>query len=258
MDDADKLVSLFQLPPEAMLDRALPKTFFTREFELTPSEKKLLSKPYLFEKITWKARLRLNTVNVPPYQSKTERFIELQIFTIEIKQEMFSSHHLKVEQLFFKYIPYPLILIASNRPYFHISFANHHINPNQAGSLVVDKIYRIKLPMEMNYSEWAIHSLHLGKQSSIHLKSLYHDFLKNFVALEISALTNKMCKLNSQDQMREAYELLEGIKRCKREMKTIRKSIVKTTHMNDRIELGTKIHQLKTQIQSNLKKLNEF
>ncbi len=258
MSDMDQIISLLQIPSEAFLNRTVPKTFFSREFDLTPDERRLLGKPHLLEKIQWVARLRLNTINIPPYKSETERFLEIQVFTVDIHPEKYATYQPKIEHLLFKYIPYPLILISRDSKHFHISFASHHLNPHQPEQLVIDQIYRIELPLDFTKTEWSNQSLQSDHWLSRDLKVLHQNYLQKFIALEVSTLTKKNCKPDSPGKMKEAHKLLQSLKQTSKEIESTKKAIKKCRQINEKVELGTKLHEIAAQREQILKKLLKF
>jgi len=92
----------FTLPPQACVERFIPKSkFFEKTLVNTKLKKEFTDK---IQKIIWKYKLAEETIGI----NKTEATEEIQIFEIQLKEQIIPKNVLKVID---KTIPYPILYI---------------------------------------------------------------------------------------------------------------------------------------------------
>jgi len=90
------------LPQQALVERFIPKSkFFEKTVVNTKLKKEFTDK---IQKITWKYKLAEDTIGI----KKTETVEEIQIFEIQLKEQVIPKNVLKVID---KTIPYPILYI---------------------------------------------------------------------------------------------------------------------------------------------------
>lgn len=92
----------FKLPKEAFVNKFIAKTKFYERVSLNSKlQKEFINK---IQKITWKYKIAEDTVNIP----KTDKVTEIQIFEIELKEQIIPKNILKIID---KSIPYQILYI---------------------------------------------------------------------------------------------------------------------------------------------------
>lgn len=89
-----------KLPKEAFVNKFIPKNKFYEKVKLASKlQKEFVEK---IQKITWKYKLAENTIGI----TKTEKVVEIQVFEIELKEQVIPKNVLKVID---KAIPYQIL-----------------------------------------------------------------------------------------------------------------------------------------------------
>lgn len=119
-------MDIFNLPPQTVVNRVIPKNRFDRY--ATPSQRRQFSEKIV--RIKWSNKLATLTTNLPSYSID-----EIQVFHIELKIQDKIPQILKVIE---KAIPYRIIFVIEYHDQYFISASEKHPHPVNADVAVVD------------------------------------------------------------------------------------------------------------------------
>ena len=200
------------LPPSAFVNKFIPKSkFFGKAIINTKLKNELADK---IQKITWKYKLSESTINTP----KTELVEEIQIFEIELKQQVIPTNILKIID---KTIPYPILYL--------LKFGTHHASGMALKNDSVQSYY---------FSEWDE-----DKQfdfTGINLERIYEKLIKNFIT-----------KTDTVDkEFKQMVETDQKIKVLEKEIEILKNKIRRETQFNKKVELNTLLQKKENELKN--------
>jgi len=204
---------LLQLPDSAFVNKFIAKSKFYNRVSLnTKLQSEFTNK---IQKITWKYKLAEDTIGI----SKTVNVTEIQIFEIEIKQQVIPKNVLKIID---KSIPYKILYIFTYKD---------------------DIAYGITLKEKnsvQNYyfSEWnqEIHFNFTG----IDLEKVYQKLIKSFITNEAK----------SQNSFNDIIEVDNKIKSLVIDISALESKIKKEKQFNRKVELNKTLIVKQSQLAS--------
>lgn len=202
-----------QLPDNAFVNKFIAKSKFYNRVSLSSKLQSEFTNK--IQKITWKYKLAEETIGI----SKTENVTEIQIFEIELKQQVIPKNVLKVID---KSIPYQILYIFIYKD---------------------DIAYGITLKEKNNaqnyyFSEWN-QEMHFNF-TGIDLEKVYQKLIKAFITNEAK----------SQNSFTDIIEVDIKIKRLENEIIALVSKIRKEKQFNRKIELNKTLIEKQNQLKS--------
>lgn len=192
---------LLQLPDSALVNKFIAKSKFYNRVSLnTKLQSEFTNK---IQKITWKYKLAEDTIGI----SKTENVTEIQIFEIELKQQVIPKNVLKIID---KSIPYQILYIFTYKD--NIAYG---ITLKENNS--VQNYY---------FSDWnqEIHFNFTG----IDLEKVYQKLIRSFITNEAK----------SQNSFNDIIDIDNKIKKLENDIVTLETKIRKEKQFNRKVELN--------------------
>lgn len=250
--------SFFQLPRQTLVQSRLTKAFFKRNFELLPSERKLLDDAVLISEMEVYATLKPSNCNVPAFVSNTENYEEIVFLLVKTAHENFEKSAKKIGDFIQKHIPYHLVIgmYAANTLLLHLAFKN--INQNDQNKRTIREIKQSKV-LSWNAPEnqaELLEALAFKNLDKTNLKTLYTSYTTAIDNWAIAEMTGSFIP-RPYDRSVAAVMAMEAIESYQKEISNLQGQIKETTQMNFRIELNTQVHHLNHKIDSLKKSLSE-
>ena len=193
------VVDEIKLPNEAFVNKFIAKTKFYEKANLNAKlQKAIIDK---IQKITWKYKLAENTIGI----AKTEAVTEIQIFEIELKEQVIPKNVLKVID---KSIPYQIL-------YRFVYDANVAYGITLKEHTSVENYY---------FSDWNI-KLDFDF-TGIDLEKVYQKLVKAFIRGEAQ----------NQDSFSEIIDVDNKIKALESEISALENKISKEKQFNRKVE----------------------
>ena len=104
-----RVVDALRLPPEARVERRVPKTLLLEHGAPTAADKRQIQDG--IEEITWVAALKPATIGVPIYRDATREYLEVAALTMRLRGRARGS---RLIELVHRAIPYPVLLITED------------------------------------------------------------------------------------------------------------------------------------------------
>ena len=206
----------FKLPRAAFVNKFIPKSKFYAKTALSAKLQKEFSDK--IQKITWKYKLAESTVGI----TKTDKVIEIQIFEIDLKEQVIPKNILKVID---KAIPYQIL-------YRFIYKENEAYGITLKENKNAENYY---------FTEW--NEKKIFDFTGIDLEKVYQKIVKTFIRSEAQA----------KSSFNEIIDTDNKIKALNEEIAALENKISREKQFNRKVELNKVLLEKKAQ----LKKIKE-
>lgn len=250
------ILDILQLPDACLVDIKITKVFFTRNFELTNTEKAMLDDSQIMVSSRWIASIKPNNSNIPAFFNSDSTYEEIQVISVQTTDQSFDKYKLKLAEFVQKYIPYHILLVVYCDTKAIFNTCIKRINANDSNKRVIEKMLSTEDILRENLSSEVsafIDSLKFFNQGKANLKVLYDSYFQKLVALQTAEIKGEFTPRTSERSIQDVA-LMGQIDQLKTEIMQLQRTAKKETQMNKRVELNTLIHSKKQQIES-LKKL---
>lgn len=201
----------FKLPKTAFVNKFIAKTKFYEKAALSAKlQKEFVDK---IQKITWKYKLAESTVGI----TKTAKVTEIQIFEIELKEQVIPKNVLKVID---KAIPYQIL-------YRFIYKENEAYGITLKENKTAENYY---------FSEW--NEKKIFDFTGIDLEKVYQKIIKVFITSEAKAKTS----------FNEIIDTDNKIKALENEIEALGSRISKEKQFNRKVEINKVLLERKKQL----------
>ncbi|TRZ94937.1 DUF4391 domain-containing protein [bacterium] len=191
----------FKLPRAAFVNKFIPKNKFYEKAVLSAKlQKEFVDK---IQKITWKYKLAESTVGI----TKTDKVIEIQIFEIELKEQVIPRNVLKVID---KAIPYQIL-------YRFIYKENEAYGITLKENKNAENYY---------FTEW--NEKKIFDFTGIDLEKVYQKIVKTFIPSEVQ----------TKSSFKEIIDTDNKIKALENEIDALGSRILKEKQFNRKVELN--------------------
>lgn len=126
---ADEIVAALALPPQALVNRKLPKKLLAENAATTAADRRAIADGV--EDITWVAALKPATVGVPAFRDDARHYLEVAVVTVTLRP---NARAARLRELVHRAIPYPVALACGGL----LSLAELRHNLSVPGKTVLD------------------------------------------------------------------------------------------------------------------------
>jgi hypothetical protein len=199
------------LPKEALVNKFIAKTkFYDKAALSTKLKNEFINK---IQKITWRYKLAEDTIGI----EKTDSVIEIQVFQVELKEQVIPKNVLK---LIDKFIPYPILyqFIYKNNFAYGINLKNS------------------ELGHDYYFSDW--NTAIKFDFNAINLEKLYQKLIQAFIDDDIK----------EQGDFETVITTDQQIKRLESEIQTLDSKIKREKQFNRQVELNKILLEKQKQI----------
>lgn len=273
-----KFYECLDLPEKSFLGSRIAKKQLIENSKLSTADKKAVQED--IESIVWRNTLKNSTVNISPYfceinnddinnqenSSETESFVleynEIAIIEVTIRSEKRVK---KIAELIQRAIPYPLMLVlhlkhvseGDSASSLHLNLATKRLSKADHSKLKVERFYHTQtftneLLTPNSISEKFFKSLSVNNQSFINFYEFYMGWVKQFISLEKSKLTNAFEPNASQsvdiEQAKEQAQTLDSIAFLEAKLSSVRQRIKQENQINRKVELNIQAQKIKQEL----------
>lgn len=206
------------LPKSSIVDKPIPKNAFYSSC----STKQKYAFVEKINKIIWRNKLSIDTINV-----KGKDVEEIQIIEIQLKEKVKINDILLLVN---KIIPYHIIFYVSYLDEYYISTSVKHSNTFNVNNSVVD--YTLNTEWETDINKYKINLFN-------DLDSIYLDFCN-----QLLPISNP---IKSFDKLTETGAQLNKLKR---DIQNLESKIKSCRQFNKKVELNSQLRELKEELKS--------
>ncbi len=246
----DELINILQLPSRCMVNKKITKAFFKRNFELTPSDKRLLDDFTLVSSMEWIASVNFATSNINRYEDEYYVFEEVQVISLKTSPKGIEKHLERLSGLIQRHIPYQVLLCIFDGSSFIINAADKRINLAVKSNLVVEKQFytsQITLSDVTPQQQAFIESLVFEELDKLNLKVFYESYIQRIINIQTACVVG-LYSLPAPSDSRNNHKLLQKIAALDEEILLLQNRIKKETQLNAQLEINVKIQQLRKEI----------
>jgi hypothetical protein len=199
------------LPSKAFINKFIAKSkFFEKSFVNTKLKNDFSHK---IKRVTWEYKLAEETINV----AKTNNVEEIQIFKIELKENVIPKNLLKIID---RLIPYPILyaFIYNDHTAFGITFKN------EKGKNYYFSDWDEELKFDFN---------------GLNLEKIYHNLIKQFIV----KITTK------NKNFKDIIKIDSRIKELEKEIVLLKNRIKKEKQFNKKVELNKILIKTKKELE---------
>jgi len=247
----ENCIGMLNIPKDCYVGKRVYKKLFYDNAKLNYSDKKAFQEH--LDYITWLYALKPDNIGIKGHTDQEREYLETSLLLVQLKESKSAD---RVINLIHRAIPYPLLIICHYQDSVMFSIAPKRFNLAEKGAIVAEEVIS---------SGW-INLSAISPNEMTFLKSLaidsrrYLDFLELYQAWEASLLAQACSKHTGQltikyNSIEERKELLDRCLSLQTEIISLRSSIKKETQMNKKVELNTRISELKLQYNECVKKL---
>jgi len=236
---------IFHFPSRTLLNKRLTKVFFTKNFDLSSSEKKTLQNEVI--RMEWVSSLKPSNTNIPKFETETHLIEEVQFMTCEVSN--LDKYGKTVIDLFQKYIPYQIVLVIEDKDFWMLNLTEKRINHNDRSKRTIEKSFSTN-PIhktEYNTVKEFIKTLSFDRVNRSTLNSVYQSYINSVIQFKSYVITGIFNEKNFEKNKRD-IESIERIEIVKMEIITFKNQLKKETQLNNRIFINMEIQKRKKEI----------
>jgi hypothetical protein len=247
------LLSALALPPEAAVERRIPRKLLADEAAATAADRRLVQDGV--DEVLWVAALKPSSVGVPAYADHEREYLEIAVVTARLRSAARAG---RLMELVHRAVPYPLVLAMEDAENgVSLSLGHKRRSMTSGAGVVLESLEATAWfdPAAPSAEEAAfLSSLPLAAQSARDLLSVYQGWLDRVAALAAARLTGTFTLPRSPEAAAMRREALDQHARLSREMAALRARARRETQIARRVDLNLEIRRLS----ASLKELGAF
>ncbi len=250
-----EFVAAFEFPPEARVDRRIPKSLLIQKCEATAADKRQINEG--IEELLWAFALKPSGIGVPEYVDSVREYLEIAVLTVSFRPEAKSA---RIAELIHRSIPYPVVLLSAMGEAVSLSLAHKRWSLGEGGKVVVDDLYQTGnqgIVRETLEFEEFLSSLALTRMPRADLFALYQGWADRIVAFEAARITGRFRVPDSPARAAEIRAGLDSYSQLRREIAKLRAGAAKEKQLNKLVGLNLEIRQLEADLSTICKVLGE-
>ena len=231
------------LPPEALVDRRVPKKLLTESGAPTAKDKRLIREG--IEELRWLAALKPTTIGVAEYRDAEREYLEIAVLGLVLRSDARAT---RLTELVHRAVPYPTFLIAGLSDAVELSLAHKRWSRGEAGKTVIDgAIITARLAGNDNSDVVARFNdtLALSSQPRGTLHAIYQGWIDTVLALQAAEVTGSFSLPASPTAAAGRAAALRETRRLDNSIAEIRAAAVKEKQIRRRVEMNLKLARLR-------------
>lgn len=234
----DHILAALRLPPEARVDKRVPKTLLLEQGAPTAADKRLLRDG--IEEFTWIAALKPTTGGPAAYRDDVRDYPEIAVLQVTLRPE---AKRERLHALIHRAIPYPCLLVSRHGEVITLSLAHKRRSQGEAAAWVTDAPEVIDLhpaPEAEPIREKFLATLALDSRPVEELRDLYQGWIDAVLALRVARLTGLFLVRHGPEAAHACRDGLDQLARLNRELASVRLRAAKEKQIARRVALGEK------------------
>ena len=251
--DITAVIAALALPPDALVDRRVPKKLFMEQGAPTAADKRQIQDG--IEEVMWVAALKPNNIGVPAFRDDVREYLEIAVITAVLRSGAKST---RLTELIHRAIPYPVVLVSAQGAGVSLSLAHKRWSQGEAGEVVIEEVRRTAplRPDSPTANEAAfLVSLALSGLPTRDLYALYQGWLDRVTSLEAATITGAFALPDTAERAVAQRDALAAHARLQRAIATLRAQAEREKQVNRRVEVNLAIKRLETELAATTKAL---
>jgi hypothetical protein len=229
-----ELIAALDLPPNALVDRRVPKTLLLEHGAPTAADKRRIRDG--IEEVQWVATLKPTTIGVPAFRDATREYLEIAVLSVALRDGAKAE---RLSELLHRAVPYPLFLLMGMNAGLTLSLAHKRWSQAEAGATVLDEDMVAAVASSSGQASTAfLASLSLSSQPRADLFRLYQGWIDAVHALLAAQLTGRFSLPGSLAHAVARREALREAARLDAEIARLRATAAKERQVSRQVELN--------------------
>ena len=233
---ASDLIAALDLPPNARVDRRVPKTLLLEHGAPTAADKRRIRDG--IEEVQWVATLKPTTIGVPAFRDATREYPEIAVLTVALRAGAKAE---RLSELLHRAVPYPLFLLLDVGTGLTLSLAHKRWSQGEAGATVLDGdlfAASVSPASSTQVTTSFLEALSLSAQPRADLFKLYQGWIDAVLALLAAQLTGRFSLPGSLAHANARREGLRESAQLEAEITHLRAAAAKEKQVSRRVELN--------------------
>lgn len=243
---ADRLLAALALPPEARVDRRIPKKLLLEHGAPTAADRRQVTDGV--EALTWAAVLKPATVGAPAYHDEVRDYAEIAVLVLALRP---GARGARIAELVHRAVPYPVVLASAQEATVSLSLAGKRRSQAEAAAVVADAPVATPPfdPASPSPAESAfLADLALARQPAGDLRSLYDGWMARVTALLAARVTGRYASPAGSADGDARRLALDEYARLEREIAALVARAGRETQLARRVELNLELQRLRTRL----------
>jgi hypothetical protein len=241
-----RVIDALALPPNARVDRRVPKKLLLEQGAPTAADKRRLQDG--IEELLWVAVLKPTSIGVPVFKDDEREYLEIAVLTARLRS---AAKPTRLIELVHRAIPYPVVLVAVQDEAISLSLAHKRWSQGEKGKVVVEEVRRTApfQPEAPTAQESAfLASLAVSGLPNRDLYALYQGWIDRVAALEATQITGAFVPPDSIGRASALRDGLDGRTRLQHDIAVLRAQAAKEKQVRRRVELNLEIKRLEEEL----------
>lgn len=239
---------IFGLPERLLLGQKITKVFFQDNYDLSTKEKTFLSNEVLRMEIL--GRISPSTSNIPLV--KNEQFVYEEVFVMQSTLRTLEGNQQQIIELFQKYIPYQIVLIAEDEHDFIINTCEKRVNLNDKNKRTIEGYFTTPTLSKLYKNEVTISffsALDYKQLDKTNLETLYKSYNRAVVQYQTASLTGSY-NVRTQKRTEDDMQLLLHIEEIEKDITSLSNQLKKSSQLSDKVNLNVSIQNKRKEIEN--------
>lgn len=241
-----RIIDAFALPPEARVDRRVPKRVLQENGAPTAADKRRIQEG--IEELLWVAALKPTNIGVPAFQDDVREYLEIAVVAATLRP---VAKPTRLIELIHRAIPYPVVLATLHGGAVSLSLAHKRWSQGEAGKVVMEELRHtppFRLAEPTVEEALFLSSLAISVLPRRDLFALYQGWLDRMAALEAARITGEFDAPASADRALALRDGLDAHARLAADIASLRAQAAKERQLSRRVELNLEIQRLEAQL----------
>jgi len=233
---AADLIAALDLPPNARVDRRVPKTLLLEHGAPTAADKRRIKDG--IEEVQWVATLKPTTIGVPAFRDAAREYLEIAVLTVALRAGAKAE---RLSELLHRAVPYPLLLLLDVGTGLTLSLAHKRWSQAEAGATVLDGdlvAVAVAPAGSGQVTTSFLEALSLSSQPRADLFKLYQGWIDAVLALLAAQLTGRFSLPGTVEHAAARREALRESARLETEITRLRAAAAKQKQLSRQVELN--------------------
>lgn len=239
---------IFGLPERLLLGQKMTKVFFQDNYDLSSKEKKFLSNEVIRMEIL--GQISPANANIPLV--KNEQFVYEEVFVMQSTLRTLEGNEQQIIELFQKFIPYQIVLIAEDENGFIINTCDKRVNLNDKSKRTIEGYFTTPYLSKLYKNEVTtafFSALDYKLLDKTNLETLYKSYNRAVVQYQTASLTGNYT-IRTQQRTEDDMRLLMHIEGIEKDITSLSSQLKKSSQLSDKVNLNVRIQNRRKEIEN--------
>ena len=239
VDNSDNITynKIFKFPKATIIDKKMPKTVFTKHFQLSASEKKLL---LLINSINVVATIKPSNSNINGKNTSEYDYPEIHLMKCVLPPNSLKDNFERSATLIQKHLPLQIVLIIEDNNEFVINVCDKRINQVDKNKRTIEKQYTTEVLSKLYKNEVTsgfFKSLSFSELEKTDMQTTYNSYIKAIVNLKTANIIGSF-KVRTKARTAEDMKLLALIEGKEKEIVSLKSKMKKEKQFNNKMNIN--------------------